>query len=202
MKGVGVFPAVAEIQSLVELINERSGDKQDDNHFVLIDLPSVYNAIRFMEGLGEPTYIAQAKSIEPVLRRYNDMLDSLVEEWPDGENAPGKGRVHLVRMSAWMDHVSANPDAWKLSKKAQERGVRPFYNPGLPGQPTRDPVPEDMRRRITTSDLAHPTEAVYEIIARYFMTRVLEEGYILGRLDEDTWPARAPFKNLPFAPES
>ncbi|MEV7808391.1 hypothetical protein AB0O28_36125 [Microbispora sp. NPDC088329] len=206
VKGVGVFPAVAEIQSLVELINTEPGDKgrkpsvarRNDNHFILIDLPSVYNAIRFMEGLGDPTFISQAQSIEPVIRRYNDMLESLVDKWPDGPAAPKQGQVHLVRMSAWMDYVSANLGVWKLSKKAQEKGVRPFYNPGLHPEPAQDPVPADMRRRITTSDLAHPTEAVYAIIARYFVSRLLQEGYTLGRLDEDTWPDHAPFKNLPF----
>ncbi|GAA1274573.1 hypothetical protein GCM10009677_29840 [Sphaerisporangium rubeum] len=194
--GVGVFPAVAEIQSLVELINSSLGETAKDHHFVIVDLPSVYNAIRFMEGLGDPSWIPQAKTIEPVIRRYNEMLESLVNKWPVSGHAPAN--VHLVKMSAWMDYVSENLETWELSKKAQDKGVRVFYNPGLPPEPKTDPVAKDMRRRITTSDLAHPTEAVYGIIARYFVTQLLENGYTLGRLRNDTWPRIAPFPKLPF----
>jgi phospholipase/lecithinase/hemolysin len=195
--GVGVFPAVAEIQSLVELINSTFPEDGDDHHFAIVDLPSVYNAIRFIEGLGDSTYISQAKKIDPIIQRYNAMLESLVQKWPE-TNAPDADHVHLVRMSAWMDHVSENLGTWELSKMAQDRGVRPFYGAGLPPQPKKDPVPVDMRRRITTSDLAHPTEAVYSLIARYFVSRLLENGYTLGRLDNDTWPQLAPYNKLPF----
>ncbi|MEO3810241.1 hypothetical protein ABGB17_14670 [Sphaerisporangium sp. B11E5] len=196
--GVGVFPAVAEIRSLVELINSSFPGEQDSHHFMVVDLPSVYNAIRFMEGLGDPQWIPQAKAIEPVIRRYNEMLASLVHKWPAGDHAPDPARVHLVRMSAWMDYVSENLETWKLSKQAQDKGVRPFYTPGLPPTPKQDPVTPDMRRRITTSDLAHPTEAVYGVIARYFVTQVVDSGYTLGRLDKGTWRAHAPFGGLPF----
>ncbi|MFC6082450.1 hypothetical protein [Sphaerisporangium aureirubrum] len=196
--GVGVFPAVAEIQSLVETINSSFPGEADKHHFMVIDLPSVYNAIRFMEGLGESKWIGQAEAIDPVIRRYNALLESLVQKWPAGPDAPDPARVHLVRMSAWMDYVSENLATWQLSKKAQDKGVRPFYTPGLPPQPKQDPTSSDMRRRITTSDLAHPTEAVYGIIARYFVSQLLANGYTLGRLTDDTWPDHAPFGNLPF----
>jgi hypothetical protein len=197
--GVGVFPAVAEVQSLVELINSSFSAARADNYFMVIDLPSVYNAIRYMEGLGEPKKVAEAKLIDPVIRRYNAMLRGLVKNWPAGQpNAPAADHVHLVQMSTWMDYVSENLERWQLSKKAQEPGVQPFYNPGIPPAPTKDPVSSDMRRRITTSDLGHPTEAVYSIMARYFVTKLLENGHTLGRLTSDTWRRNAPFSALPF----
>ena len=198
VKGVGAFPAVAEIKSLVELINSRFPTAKDDHHFLVIDLPSVYHAIRYMEGLGEPSKIEEAKRVDPVVRRYDTLLARLVEDWPQTQDAPAPGHVHLVRMSRWMDYVSENLDTWKLSKLAQDRGVRPFYNPGVPPEPKQDPVSADMRRRITTSDLAHPTEAVYALMARYVVARLLSEGYTLGRLSPGTWAENAPFKDLPF----
>jgi hypothetical protein len=196
--GVGVFPAVAEIQALVELINSSfpSTDKTD-NHFMVIDLPSVHQAIRYMEGLAEPKKIQEAKLIDPVTRRYNAMLGSLVQNWP-GSNAPAADHVHLVQMSGWMDHISDNLATWKLSKQAQDHGVRPFYSPSVPPGSTTDPVAPDMRRRITTSDLGHPTEAVYSLMARYFVTKLLENGYTLGRLKRDFWLKNAPFSDRPL----
>ncbi|GGS94568.1 hypothetical protein GCM10010156_60990 [Planobispora rosea] len=196
--GVGVFPAVAEIQSLVELVNSSFPETKDRHHFMVLDLPSVYNAIRFIEGLGDPSWIPLAGSIDPVIRRYDAMLESLVEKWPAGPHAPGADNVHLVRMSAWMDHVSAQMDQWNLSKKAQQRGVRPIYHGSVSPQPKDTPEMAKMRRCITTSDLAHPTEAVYEIIARYFVSRLLDAGYTLGRLSGDTWRSHAPYADLPF----
>ncbi|MEO3753185.1 hypothetical protein [Streptomyces sp. B6B3] len=196
--GVGAFPAVAEVRSLVEQIRSTFPDTaQSPNHFMVIDLPSVYNAIRYMEGLGEPRKVARAAEIDPVIRRYNALLDSLVHHWPAGPHAPAPGTVHLVRMSRWMDHVSQNLDTWKLSKLAQEKGVPVFYRPGVPGTPDKDPA-QDVRRRITTSDLGHPTEAVYSLMTRYFVTRMLESGYTLGRLTRDAWAERAPFRELPL----
>ncbi|MET9410806.1 hypothetical protein ABZX90_34360 [Streptomyces sp. NPDC002935] len=198
--GVGVFPAVAEVQALVEMVNATFPDEKADNHFMVIDLPSVYHAIRFMKGIGEPAKVEQAEAIDPVVRRYNTMLESLVRNWPKGDDAPGPDNVHLVQMSKWMDYVSGNPTDWDLNVVAQAKGVPVFYNPGVPPQPTKDPVAREIRRAITTSDLAHPTEAVYEIMARYFVAELLDNGYTLGRLDQNTWAANTPFKNLPQKP--
>ncbi len=197
--GVGAFPAVAEVQDLVELIRASFPDTaKTPNHFMVIDLPSVYNAIRYMEGLGEPAKIAKAATIDPVIRRYNALLASLVRNWPAGDHAPAPGTVHLVQMSRWMDYLSQNLETWQLSKQAQDRGVQPFYDPGVPPGPTADPVPRGMRRRITTSDLGHPSEAVYGLMARYFVTNLLANGHTLGRLTQDAWRERAPFRDLPF----
>jgi hypothetical protein len=200
--GVGVFPAVAEIQSLVELINSTfPPGAKTDSHFMVIDLPSVYNAIRYMQGLAVPAKIAEAQLIDPITQHYNLMLASLVQHWPAGSNAPAPDHVHLVQMSAWMDYLSNNLATWKLSRQAQVPGVKPFYNPGVPPQPATDPVSPDMRRAITTSDLGHPTEAVYALMARYFVTNLLANGHTLGRLNNDAWLKNAPFSNLPFGPQ-
>jgi len=198
--GRGAFPAVEETRSLIELITSSFPGAKADQYFMVIDLPSVYNAIRYMDGIGEPSMVEQAKKIDPVIGRYNSMLRSLVLNWPDPQaaGAPAPGHVHLVEMSRWMNHISQNLDMWKLSKKAQDPGVKPFYQAGIPPAPQQDPVPADVRRRITTSDLGHPTEAVYSLMARYFVTKLLKSGHTLGRIDSDTWPKSAPFGDLPF----
>ena len=36
----------------------------------------------------------------------------------------------------------------------------------------------------TTSDGAHPTEAVYKIIAKYIVKHIRQAGYVLGNLDD------------------
>ncbi|MGI5455032.1 hypothetical protein ACQEWB_18000 [Streptomyces sp. CA-249302] len=199
--GVGVFPAVAEIQSLVELINSSftDGEGRGDHHFMVVDLPSVYNAIRYMEGLAEPNMIEEARKIEPVTRRYNAMLASLVQHWPDGPNAPLPNNVQLVQMSRWMNSISANLPTWHLEREPQDRGVPVHYEISMPPG-AKDPVPSNMRRRITTSDLGHPTEAVYHLIARYFVSEMLKR-HTLGRLDAATWTKNKPFPDLPDEPQ-
>ncbi|MEU9187349.1 hypothetical protein AB0D14_22970 [Streptomyces sp. NPDC048484] len=198
--GEGAYPAVEETRSLIELIVSSFPGTKADQYFMVIDLPSVYNAIRYMDGIAEPDKVEQAKTIDPVISRYNGILKSLVLNWPDptAAAAPAQGHVHLVEMSKWMNHISQNLDVWHLSKKAQDPGVKPFYDAGIPPAPQQDPVAEDVRRRITTSDLGHPTQAVYSLIARYFVTKLLKSGHTLGRLDNDTWSKGAPFSDQPF----
>jgi hypothetical protein len=196
-EGVGVFPAVLEIQALIELIN--SNYPAAGNYFMVIDLPSIYNAVRYMEGIADAAMIKEARSIDPLMQRFNAMLGSLVAHWP-GPNAPAPGHVHLVQMSRWMDFVSADTALWNLNKQAQDHGVLPVYSGSVPPASTRTPAPLDMRRRITTSDLGHPTEAVYGLMARYFVAQLLAHGHTLGRLTADSWAKYAPYKTLPFEP--
>lgn len=196
--GVGVFPAVAEIQSIVETINAAFPNQTNDHHFMVVDLPSVYNAIRYIEGLGKPEKVAEAKDIEPVVISYNALLEDLLANWPQGPHAPLPGHVRLVRMNRWMQAVSDDLEGWGLQKLAQDPGVPVFYEPGLPPGPKADTVQPQVRNRITTSDLGHPTEAVYRLIARYIATQLVKAGHTLGRLDEATWPFRAPYRNRPI----
>lgn len=197
--GEGVFPAVAEIKSLIDLIDSNFPADKKDNHFMVIDLPSVYNAIRYIEGFAKSDNLQEAQEIQPVLDRYNAMLADLVQKWPADENAPAEVRVRLVDMSTWMDYISENLDAWELSRKPQDPGVQVFYGRDVRGE--QDPVPPEMRNRITTSDMGHPTEAVYRIIARYVVTKLLQNGHTLGRLDSmKTWQQRAPLGDLPLDP--
>ncbi|MEW2354573.1 hypothetical protein [Spirillospora sp. NPDC029432] len=189
--GVGAFPAVEEVRLLVEAINQAFPPEK--NHFMVMDLPSVYNAVRYMDFPDtKPAKLEEAKRIDPVIDTFNEILVDLLKNWP-GPNAPAGDHRHIVEVSKWMRHVSANLDGYKLLKQPQDHGVKPFYNPAVPPGPTTDPVPSGMRRRITTSDLGHPSEAVYELIAGHFVTRMLAENYTLGRLTMDSWVKNNPF---------
>jgi len=54
----------------------------------------------------------------------------------------------------------------------------------------------DQRRFLTTSDLAHPTEAVYQLIARKIAEDILTK-YTLGELTPRSWPTRQPYPKVP-----
>ncbi|MFJ3671177.1 hypothetical protein ACIPSE_32420 [Streptomyces sp. NPDC090106] len=199
LSGKGAFPAVAEIQAGVEKINAAFPDQAQGHHFMVIDLPSVYNACRFMENMRQDTAkkVEEAKNIEPVVVSYNKLLENLLANWPAGPHAPQPDHARYVRMNRWMQEISVDLAGWGLTKDFQDHGVPVFYTPPLPGQPQKDPALAS-RNRITTSDLGHPSEMVYRLIARYFTTQVMKAGHTLGRLDAATWRTHAPDQHRPF----
>lgn len=109
---------------------------------------------------------------------------------PVGGADPAK--VTPVRMSEWMKRVSDNPATFGLRPLAQRHG--PVRYLGVKVDPMPDP---ELRRALTTSDLAHPTEAVYELIGRQIVDTVLAKGYRIGQLDAESWPWKRPFPNIP-----
>ncbi|MFE1795978.1 hypothetical protein ACFW9L_07400 [Streptomyces sp. NPDC059517] len=199
LSGKGAFPAVAEIQASVEKINAAFPDRVQDHHFMVIDLPSVYNACRFMENMRKDTAakVEEAKTIEPVVVSYNTLLADLLDNWPAGPHAPQPDHARYVRMNRWMQEISTDLAGWGLKKDFQDPGVPVFYTPPLPGEPQEDPASAH-RNRITTSDLGHPSEMVYRLIARYFATQVVKAGHTLGRIDAPSWWTHAPIQGRPF----
>lgn len=197
--GKGAFPAVAEIQASVEKINAAFPNQARDHHFMVIDLPSVYNACRYMANMRKDTAakVEEARLIEPVIVSYNTLLADLLANWPDGPHAPEQGQARYVRMNRWMQEISNDLAGWRLTRDFQDPGVPVFYTPPVPGEPQVDPAGAS-RNRITTSDLGHPTEMVYRLIARYFTTQVMKDGHTLGRLDANTWRNHAPDDDRPF----
>ncbi|MEU0500612.1 hypothetical protein [Nocardia sp. NPDC005998] len=76
--------------------------------------------------------------------------------------------------------------------------VRPSGQPRtrVPRHDTRRPT---IRRCRSTSDLAHPTEAVYELIAGKIADDLLAK-YTLGHLNAQSWPAVKPDARVSITP--
>ncbi|WP_280394474.1 SGNH/GDSL hydrolase family protein, partial [Nocardia brasiliensis] len=186
--GTGITPIIEEIKGLVDSIANASGNR-DQEHFLLIDLPSPTISIRFLDQIADGKR-KQVDKFEANTVRFNDQLDYLATHWPSTAEDPGPGakkdNITLVRMNAWMKFVAEHQDAFDLKGFAQEHGVPVHYL----GQ--RDPVEPVFRRFLTTSDLAHPTEAVYQLIARKIAEDLLTK-YTLGKLTAQTWPALRPY---------
>jgi hypothetical protein len=105
------------------------------------------------------------------------------------------GGATPIRSRAATDHreshhrVSANAEAFDLIPTAQLPGVKVLY-----GGQKDDPV-MPLRRALTTSDLAHPTQAVYELIARKIADHLVDR-YTVGWFDAETWRTNRPFPNV------
>ncbi|WP_040811792.1 SGNH/GDSL hydrolase family protein [Nocardia concava] len=111
------------------------------------------------------------------------------EVTPIGGADPAK--ITLVRMSDWMRVVGEKPDVFRLKPLPQRHGPVRYLG-------AQEPMPDpELRRALTTSDLAHPTEAVYELIGRQIVDTALAKGYRIGRLTTESWPDQRPFRGIP-----
>ncbi|GAB2507564.1 hypothetical protein [Nocardia heshunensis] len=77
------------------------------------------------------------------------------------KDGPGAtpANISFVQMDQFMQHVSTHQAAFQLTPLAQDHGPVPYLG-------MVDRTAPAIRRALTTSDLAHPTQAVYELIAR------------------------------------
>lgn len=190
--GTGITPVVAEIKSLVDSIANAFPGPPDRNHFMLLDLPSPTISIRFQDQIADGKR-KQVDKFSANTARFNEVLDYLTQHWPMTAKDPQPGatpnHVKLVRMCDWMTYVADNAKAFDLTGFAQLHGVPVPY---LGEQDTVEPA---IRRCLTTSDLAHPTQAVYELIARKIADDLLQ-GYTLGRLNAQSWTTIRPYTDV------
>ncbi|MVU81084.1 hypothetical protein GPX89_28035 [Nocardia sp. ET3-3] len=192
--GTGITPMAEEVNEQLNRIADAFPATRNHEHFILVDLPDPGVAVRFQDKIADKGGAAVTEVAQKV-RRYNDLLLYLARYWPAPEqdaNAPAKlgadpANITLVQMSAFMQRVSDHPEYFDLTPLAQLNGPVKYLG-------AQDTLPPKLRRALTTSDLAHPTEAVYELIARQ-IADVLLTKYTLGRLNQQTWPAKRPFPN-------
>ncbi|QLY32948.1 hypothetical protein H0264_12545 [Nocardia huaxiensis] len=92
-------------------------------------------------------------------------------------------------MADFMQHVFDHAKEFELQKLPQKHGPVRYL-----GMAENMPDP-GLRRAMTTSDLAHPTEAVYQLIARQIVDVMLTK-YTLGQLNPQSWPALRPYPNV------
>ncbi|MEV6770411.1 SGNH/GDSL hydrolase family protein [Nocardia sp. NPDC051030] len=207
--GTGITPLTQEIKREINRIADVFGPQHE--HFILVDLPAPGVSIRFQEKIADKGEWAAAEDARKVAR-FNELLAALTAHWPPTSwNTPkvtkekpsfgasevtpvgGADPTHVsrVRMADWMKVVSADPKAFNLVGLPQSHG--PVRYLGAP-EPMTDP---GLRRALTTSDLAHPTEAVYELIGRQIVDTAMAKGYQLGKLDPGSWPGKRPFPTVP-----
>ncbi|MEV6554953.1 SGNH/GDSL hydrolase family protein [Nocardia sp. NPDC051756] len=190
--GTGITPVVAEIKGLVDSIANAFPGPPDRNHFMLIDLPSPTVSIRFQDQIADGKR-KQVDQFSANTARFNQVLEYLTKHWPMTAKDPQPGatpnHVSLVRMCDWMTYVADNAKAFDLTGFAQLHGV------AVPYLGEKDTVEPAIRRCLTTSDLAHPTQAVYELIARKIADDLLK-GYTLGRLNPQSWTRIRPYADV------
>lgn len=189
--GTGVEPMVAEICRLVNLIPSSFPTNPAHEHFLLIDLPSPLVSVRFQDKVADKGEGAADQVVHNVAK-FNAALQHLATHWPRPGRDDGPGatpaNISFVAMSDWMDFVSHHAENFDLTPLAQEHGPVVY-------QGQEDPLVPKLRRALTTSDLAHPTEAVYELIARRIIDAVLN-GYTLGKLNRTTWQELRPYRTI------
>ncbi|MRH87821.1 hypothetical protein GFY24_10225 [Nocardia sp. SYP-A9097] len=190
--GTGIRPLVQEINELVNEICDSFPTNPSFEHFVLIDLPSPLVSVRFQDKVADKGEDSVAQAVRNV-DAFNAALRQLATHWvkpgPKGGLGALQQTISFVPMSAWMQVVSNNPQQFNLTRLAQNHGPVPYMG-------MRDQTPPAIRRALTTSDLAHPTQAVYELIGRQ-IADVLVPNYRLGTLTTGSWPERRPFPTIP-----
>jgi phospholipase/lecithinase/hemolysin len=194
--GTGITPIVAEIKSLIDSIGNAFPGSRDRDHFMLVDLPSPTISVRFMNQMADDKR-KDVDRFEKNTVRFNELLEFIATQWPrtdqDVKKGPGakKDNISLVQMYKWLKHVADNAEAYQVTELAQPPGIPVLY-----GHKNTDSIARAIRRCLTTSDLAHPTEAVYELIARKIVDDLLVK-YTLGKLDRGSWPAQQPYSKVP-----
>ncbi|MEU8900249.1 SGNH/GDSL hydrolase family protein [Nocardia sp. NPDC048505] len=191
--GKGIQPIVAEIKQVVDSIGNAFPEARDTDHYMLIDLPSPKISVRFQDKIADGR-MKLVDKFEQNTKTFNDMLEYTTTHWPaDPSGYPGAKRenIQLVRMCEFMNAVSANAKAFDLTPLAQPPGVQVIY-----GSATDASEPA-IRRALTTSDLAHPTQAVYQLIARKIADQLVQK-YTLGWLDAESWPEKRPFATVDY----
>lgn len=190
-KGTGITPIVDEIKIQIDMIANAFPEARDHEHFLLVSLPSPTISVRFKDQMADGK-MAAVDRFEKNTLRFNELLNIVAAHWPapiDGKPGANPANISLVLMYDWMNYVADNAKAFQLTELAQQPGVPVLYR----GQ--QDPVPPAIRRCLTTSDLAHPTEAVYELIARKIADDLLKK-YKIGLLNQESWQGMQPYPKV------
>ncbi|MFC9998238.1 SGNH/GDSL hydrolase family protein [Nocardia sp. NPDC127526] len=187
--GTGIPPLAEEINDEINRIADAFPATRAQEHFLLVDLPSPDVSVRYQDQIADDHWTVVA-DLNSKVSRFNDLLVYLTTYWPASGKTPGANaaNVGLVRMCHWMQFVSKNPETFNLTPLAQDHGPVRYLDQA-------DTLPPKLRRCVTTSDLAHPTEAVYELIARRITDEIIAK-YTLGHLNQQRWAQLRPFPNV------
>jgi phospholipase/lecithinase/hemolysin len=155
MKAVAV-----EMCTLCEAILKRD----PNSYFIFGNIPNPQGAVRYMgKELTEEVRGFQTGSFE-----FGYELARQVSIFPDG-------RASLLDVYTPMEHVNENLQAYGIKKGAQPHGIPVHY-----GKRTSYSSDDFFA---TTSDEAHPTEAVYKLLGQIWADEI-KKRFELGRLSE------------------
>jgi phospholipase/lecithinase/hemolysin len=139
--------------------------KDANSHFIFANIPNPQGAVRYMgKELTEEVRGFQTGAFE-----FGYELARQVSIFPDG-------RASLLDVYTPMEHVNENLGAYGLKKGAQPKGIAVRY--GKHSGISSDDF------FTTTSDEAHPTEAVYKLIAQIWADEI-KRRFTLGLLSDN-----------------
>jgi len=141
---------------------------QKNSHYLILNLPSPAGAVRLLK----QNDLRQVAQFDKGALFFNQHLEGLKGKYYDSAN-----NVTLVDMYSYVDSINNNLEDHGLVNKAQPQGVKVDY--GMFGEDgDKD---NNVRKYVATSDDAHPTEAVYKLMAQ-LVAKTVRTNYELGTL--------------------
>jgi phospholipase/lecithinase/hemolysin len=170
-----------EMDAVVDEMGARMGDITGDfgareEHFLVIELPTPAGSIRFMK----ENDVKVAAEADKGAQLFNKSLRKLC----NGTYFRDSDQVTIVAMYEWLAGINDEVAKTRKSNVANKYGL--VGNAQPKGAPVNYGTAEDTylyRNCVATSDDAHPTEAVYKLIAKE-VARTLLQKYDLGTLRE------------------
>ncbi|MBF6170951.1 SGNH/GDSL hydrolase family protein [Nocardia blacklockiae] len=183
-KGEGVLPMVFDIVKVCNRIVAAFPDDNHKQHFMFLSLPDPNIAPRIvaMKAAGQ---LALVKQYVDLTNRFNKLLRSVaLAGWQETDSGVLPGNITFVPIYDRLRYIATHPLDFGLRSKPQLDVLTVKY--GGSSEDTQEM--SEARNFFTTTDAAHPTEAVYRLIALEIADTLIAKGYALGRLNPARWP--------------
>lgn len=183
IKGEGVLPMVYDMVKLCNRIVAAFPEQNHQQHFVFMSLPDPNIAPRIV-ALKAEGKLALVKQYVDLTNRFNKLLRSVaLAGWQETEGGVLPNNITFVPIYDRLRYIATHPLDFGLKSKAQLDKVTVKY--GGSGEDTAEMA--ESRNFFTTTDAAHPTDAVYRLIALEIADTLVNKGYALGRLNPTRW---------------
>lgn len=154
-----------EMGLMMRTINMEFGEEAE--HFMIINLPSPAGAARFIA----QNDLSKVVVLDKGAKIFNHHLLGL----KDGHYYHRPDKVTVIDIYEWFNKINDNLGACGLKDGSQPKGILVNYQP-------HNSVSSD-GNWITTSDGAHPTEAVHKLMTKEIVKEILAK-YELGKLGQ------------------
>jgi|GEM_PF-4029640 len=181
--GQGVLGMVYDIVRLCNRIVAAFPDDSHLQHFMFVPLPDPNMAPRIVE-MKAKGQLAQVKRYVDLTVRFNKILRCVaLAGWQETGSGVLPQNLTFVPIYDRLRYISSHPQQFGLKSKAQLATVKVKY--GGTEEDTDDMA--QARNFFTTTDAAHPTQAVYKLIALQIADTLIAKGYGVGRLNPARW---------------